>query len=150
MVLYFLWTNLTHLPPAELAIGYETMSLKQKGLEMRRFALSLIVAGLLYWANPLYGHAVLLSATPAVEAVVQGPNVPIQLRFNSRIDSKRSSLKLIGPDGKPQALAIGDQASPDVLSSQASGVVKGSYVLQWQVLASDGHITRGAVRFKVE
>jgi methionine-rich copper-binding protein CopC len=28
--------------------------------------------------------------------------------------------------------------------------VKGAYVLRWQVLATDGHITRGKVPFRVE
>lgn len=117
---------------------------------MRKRGLRLIATGLLCLAAPIFGHAILVSATPRFEAVVHGPNVPIQLRFNSRIDRKRSSLKLIGPDGTPQTLPIGDEPSPDVLSSQANSVGKGCYILQWQVLASDGHITRGEVRFKVE
>jgi copper resistance protein C len=117
---------------------------------MRKLVLRLIATGLLYFAIPVYGHAILMSATPSSEAVVHGPSVPIQLRFNSRIDRKRCSLKLIGPSGAPQTLTIDDEPSPDVLSSQANGVGKGSYTLQWQVLASDGHITRGEVRFKVE
>jgi methionine-rich copper-binding protein CopC len=31
-----------------------------------------------------------------------------------------------------------------------TGLVKGAYVLRWQILAMDGHITRGNVPFQVK
>jgi methionine-rich copper-binding protein CopC len=37
-----------------------------------------------------------------------------------------------------------------LLSAKLTGLVKGAYVLRWQVLATDGHITRGKVPFRVE
>jgi methionine-rich copper-binding protein CopC len=42
------------------------------------------------------------------------------------------------------------QPSPDVLSATGHGLTKGAYVLRWQVLADDGHITRGEVPFHVD
>jgi methionine-rich copper-binding protein CopC len=41
------------------------------------------------------------------------------------------------------------QSSPDVLTASVSGLKPGDYVIRWQVLASDGHISRGEVPFKV-
>jgi len=99
---------------------------------------------------PVYGHAVLLSATPGADAVVHGASVPVQLRFNSRIDRKRSMLRLIDPRKAEHVLTIGSETSPDVLVSSLDASVKGLYILQWQVLAVDGHITRGEFRFRVE
>jgi copper resistance protein C len=119
------------------------MTLRTRGLEI-------VAVGLLCLAIPLYGHAILVSATPSVEALVQGPSFPIKLRFNSRVDRKRSSLKLIGPDGAPHALTITPDGPPDVLASAVEGMQNGAYVLEWQVLATDGHITRGEVRFHVK
>ncbi len=98
----------------------------------------------------LYGHAILLSAQPAAKQVIPGPNVSIQLRFNLRIDAKRSRITLIAPDGGQTPLAILEQDSPSMLSSEAKGLKRGSYILRWQVLANDGHITRGEVPFRVE
>lgn len=97
-----------------------------------------------------YSHAILLSVVPGVNAVVRGPDVPVRLRFNSRIDLKRSRLTLIRPDGTQHALVLAGQTSPDMLISDVKGLSRGSYALQWQVLASDGHITRGEERFRVE
>ncbi len=50
-------------------------------------------------ALPLYAHAVLLSATPGVSQVISGPDVPMTLRFNTRVDAKRSALVLVAPGG---------------------------------------------------
>jgi methionine-rich copper-binding protein CopC len=95
-------------------------------------------------------HAILLSATPAERQVFSGSEVPVKLRFNSRIDGKRSRLLLIAPDGTQNVLQIGEQTSPDTVTSQAKGLKSGSYVIRWQVLANDGHITRGEVPFRVQ
>jgi methionine-rich copper-binding protein CopC len=119
-------------------------------MNLRKLGGQLIATGCLYFVMPAYGHAVLLSATPGADAVVHGASTPVQLRFNSRIDRKRSMLRLIDPRKAQHVVAIGSETPPDVLVSTLDTPVKGSYVLQWQVLAVDGHITRGEVRFKVE
>jgi|ERR1700674_2866091 len=105
-------------------------------------AASLIVA-------PAAAHAVLLESTPPLKGAVLGPDVPIKLRFNVRIDTLRSRLTLIHPDGSAQALEISRQTPADTLSADATGLAAGAYRLRWQVLASDGHITRGEIPFTV-
>jgi len=71
------------------------------------------------------------------------------LRFNVRIDAARSRLTLIDADGASQTLEIERQEGPDTLSAEAKGLRPGTYRLRWQVLASDGHITRGEIPFTV-
>ena len=94
-------------------------------------------------------HAVLLESAPALKSSVPGPNVPIKLRFNVRIDALRSRLTLIHPDGSLQSLEISKQSPADSLLAEAAGLAAGAYRLRWQVLASDGHITRGEIPFTV-
>jgi hypothetical protein len=48
-----------------------------------------------------------------------------------------------------QPLALGKTDSADILSAKASNLPPGDYRLRWQVLASDGHITRGEIPFSV-
>jgi methionine-rich copper-binding protein CopC len=98
---------------------------------------------------PAAGHAVLLESTPALKSAVPGPDVAVKLRFNVRIDALRSRLTLIRPDGSSQALEINKQTPADMLAASASGLAAGDYRLRWQVLASDGHITRGEIPFTV-
>jgi len=98
---------------------------------------------------PAVAHAVLLESNPALKSAVSGPDVPVKLRFNVRIDALRSRLTLIHPDGSAQPLEISKQTPADTLSAEATGLAAGAYRLRWQVLASDGHITRGEIPFTV-
>ena len=100
-------------------------------------------------AASAFAHAVLLESSPALNSLVRGPDIPLKLRFNVRIDVARSRLTLIRPDGSSQTLEIDRQAPADTISSQAKGLLAGAYRLRWQVLASDGHITRGEIPFTV-
>jgi hypothetical protein len=110
----------------------------------------LISAALFLWiASPAFAHAVLLESSPALKSSVAGPDVPLKLRFNVRIDIARSRLTLVHPGGSSQSLEVNKQAPPDTLSALASGLTPGEYRLRWQVLAADGHITRGEIPFTV-
>jgi len=106
-------------------------------------------AALLSTAGTALAHAVLLDAEPPLRGAVAGPEVVFHLRFNSRIDAARSTLKLVLPDGKVRPVAIGQQSSPDSLSATSEQMSNGRYLLRWQVLAADGHITRGEIAFDV-
>src|SRR6516162_3097324 len=107
-------------------------------------AITLCVGAVRAW-----GHAIVVESSPQANAVVKGPVVEIKLRFNVRIDGPRSRLSLIGPDGNSRALDALQQPSPDSLAATLSGLLPGKYQLHWQVLASDGHITRGDIPFTV-
>ena len=94
-------------------------------------------------APQIFAHAVLLDSVPAAGTVTAGPAVTFQLRFNSRVDGKRSRLTLVYPDGKTYPLDIASQTAPNLLNAPAKHLLPGNYKVQWQVLAADGHITRG-------
>jgi methionine-rich copper-binding protein CopC len=46
-------------------------------------------------------------------------------------------------------LRIAPSGPPDLLEASAKLATPGAYVVRWQVLAIDGHITRGDVPFTV-
>ncbi len=100
-------------------------------------------------AQPVWAHAVLMQSTPKLNSTVKGPDVPVWLKFNVRVDGGRSRLHLMAPDGSPISLEALKQTAPDILESRATGLKAGTYKLQWQVLASDGHISSGEVTFTV-
>jgi methionine-rich copper-binding protein CopC len=115
-----------------------------------RFAVCLFTAGAMFlMARAAMAHAILLDSSPAIHSTVVGPGIPIKLRFNVRIDATRSRLTLVKPDASTQLLAIAKDAPADALLSQAQGLIPGEYRIRWQVLASDGHITRGEIPFQV-
>lgn len=110
------------------------------------FALAMLILA----APAVFAHAILLESTPAPKTTVSGPDVDLRLRFNSRVDGARSHLALALPDGKERALTLAPQSRPDVLEARAAGLAPGAYKMRWQVLAADGHITRGEVPFQVK
>ncbi len=92
-------------------------------------------------------HAVLLYSIPVANSIVNTGEVTFTLRFNTRVDAARSRLTLLGTDGTQTVLSIMPAGEPDVLSAVAV-VSEGGQNLRWQVLAADGHITRGEIPFK--
>jgi hypothetical protein len=47
------------------------------------------------------------------------------------------------------ALQIERSAKPSELNAVAQDLANGKYQIHWQVLASDGHITRGDITFTI-
>lgn len=93
-------------------------------------------------------HAIVVAASPGPNEQVSGPDLPVLLRFNSRIDHDRSRLSLLRADGKSETVPL-EASPPDSLAGKLKGLLAGKYRLRWQVLAVDGHITRGDIPFVV-
>jgi len=123
--------------------------MKFKSFYRALFFCSVVLVCCMLFEQPSSAHAILLESTPAANSKVDGSEITIRLRFNSRIDAQRSRLTLVLPDGNNRKLELLPQPSPDILTSHVKGLSAGNYHLQWQVLATDGHITRGGYSFEV-
>jgi methionine-rich copper-binding protein CopC len=110
--------------------------------------LAVLLLGFWMAPRPAAAHAILMESVPAINATAKGPDVAFDLRFNSRVDHKRSRLTLTLPDQSQQVLPIAEDSAEDRLLTKAT-LAPGTYTLRWQVLAIDGHITRGDVPFTV-
>jgi copper resistance protein C len=110
----------------------------------------LVACALLLAPRLAFAHAHLESSTPAANATVHAGPIAIELRFNSRVDGQRSTLaiEVAGASGKA-AIVHDAQRSENTLNAHAS-LQPGQYVIQWQALATDGHITRGEIPFTVQ
>ncbi len=117
----------------------------------RRCLLALAVLPLL--PRRAAAHAVVVTSDPAAGAMLAAPPRRVTLRFNSRIDQARSRLVLIGPEGAlvPMEVAPGGEATLlEAALDPAAVLPPGAWRLRWQVLAVDGHITRGDVPFTLQ
>jgi len=121
----------------------------RKRKEVRAILWAATISALLFAGRIADGHAVLKETSPAANSKVAGPDVPIILKFNVRIDSARSKLQLLNRDTSTTHLTLDKQSSPDALNTRATGLEPGPYRIRWQVLAPDGHITRGEIPFTV-
>jgi hypothetical protein len=99
-----------------------------------------------------HAHAILEESTPPAGASVKPGPLELRLRYNSRIDRDRSRLTLIRPDQAPTetktTIPIDADGPPDILAAHLT-LSPGAYIVRWQVLAVDGHITRGDVPITV-
>lgn len=117
-------------------------------MPLKRISIAILAAfGLLLLPRIALAHAHLLSSTPAANATVPGPDVPIELRFNSRVDGPHSVLAIATSNGSAQ-IVIDNQSGPANLNAHAH-LSPGAYTLKWQALSTDGHITRGEIPFTV-
>jgi methionine-rich copper-binding protein CopC len=108
------------------------------------------IVALTVFSPGVLAHAVIIRSTPAVDAVLPSGDTAVELQYNSRIDHQRSRLTLFGADGKPSPVAIQPDSAADVIVANLSGLAPGQYRLRWQVLAVDGHLTRGEIPFSVK
>jgi hypothetical protein len=122
---------------------------KRRAVEKIPYKGALLLAACLVVPVPVLAHAIVLESRPAPNAAITGSDVPVELRFNSRIDRKRSRIILTRPDGTTDAVPLEATEQPDRLIARLEGLRPGPYKLRWQVLAIDGHITRGDIPFRV-
>jgi methionine-rich copper-binding protein CopC len=97
-------------------------------------------------------HAIVLESSPAADAVLPQPPSQVVLRFNSRIEKRFTRVTLALGDRAPVVVALptGDaETTPDRITIPLEALGPGAYVLRYRVLAVDGHITEGALRFTV-
>ena len=123
--------------------------MQQSNRGMRIIGTLAALLTLLVLARVAYAHAILKETSPVAKSSIAGPDVPVKLKFNVRIDSARSKLQLLHPDNSISDLAIDPQPAADTLTTKATGLKPGAYTIRWQVLAPDGHITRGEIPFTV-
>lgn len=120
-------------------------------MNLRRFAPILPIFLLfLTGTRAAFAHAILVRSTPADHAIVHKHDVQIALEYNSRIDAARSLLKLSDAAGNNIPVKIQPAKAVQTLRAIAGNLANGIYHIHWQVLASDGHITRGDLAFTVD
>lgn len=94
----------------------------------------------------------MLEASPAHDAVLATPPARIVLRFNSKIEHALSRVTIETAAGRPVALPVARATGEDAarLVVPLSPLVPGVYIVRYRVLAADGHVTEGALRFTIQ
>lgn len=116
---------------------------------MPTFRLVAVLLGLMLAPAGASAHAILIQSKPSAGDSVPAGRQDMTFRYNSRIDRARSRLTLTAPDHTQSILKIIPAGQADTLQTSAELSLPGAYVVRWQVLAIDGHITRGDVPFTV-
>ena len=115
-------------------------------------ALLLGLAGALWPAGPAAAHAIVLESSPVHDAVLARSPEQVTLRFNSKLEKRFTRITLTAGDRPLAPVALPEEGAaspPDRVIIPLAPLAPGLYVLRYRVLAVDGHITEGALRFTV-
>jgi methionine-rich copper-binding protein CopC len=102
--------------------------------------------------SPASSHAIVLESSPVADAVLERAPGQVTLRFNSKLEKRFTRITLAAGDRPPAPVALPDDGAaspPDRVIIPLAPLAPGLYVLRYRVLAVDGHITEGALRFTV-
>lgn len=95
-------------------------------------------------------HDLVRRSDPPANGTVLAGAIPVSIAYTGRIDRRRSRLVLLDASGGRRELDFDVLAPPNILRTPAPVELgPGAYVLHWIVLSSDGHLTRGDIRFRV-
>ncbi len=103
----------------------------------------------LSFATSASAHAIVVRSSPATNAEVPAGSIDVALGFNTRLDKARSRLSLEGPGGLTTPVTLTTEDETTTLGGRAEVRTAGLWKVRWQVLAADGHVTRGEVAFRV-
>ncbi|MBB6252745.1 copper resistance protein CopC [Nitrospirillum iridis] len=94
-------------------------------------------------------HAIVIDSTPKVNDTLGVGGTVLKVHFNSRIDRARSKLTVIAADKTEVPVTMADSPDDETLTGRINLPSAGAFKLRWQVLAVDGHTTRGDIPFTV-
>lgn len=94
-----------------------------------------------------WAHAILIDSTVGQDARLTESPKNIGLRLNSRIEHGLSRFTL-ERNGRQEGTALqAEPQGPDRILVHLPALAPGTAVLRYRVLAADGHITEGVLRF---
>ncbi len=113
-----------------------------------------MIVSLCTFPAAVWAHAIVIDSFPAEGATLSQPPAHVILRFNAKIIPALAVVNLTTGSGKKIALPhVSDKstfdASADRLVVTLPHLVKGSYVIRYKVLATDGHATLGILHFNI-
>jgi methionine-rich copper-binding protein CopC len=119
---------------------------------LTRLAALLAASGaVLVLATSAAAHSLLLGSTPAPGAVVTTSPPHVTLRFNNRIETRLSRVRLVDERGRVAAAPVATRASasPQTLEAVVPPLLPGLWRVEWQVFSADGHTVSGSYAFRL-
>jgi methionine-rich copper-binding protein CopC len=101
--------------------------------------------------GPVWSHAFLARAAPAVGSTVPAAPAEIVLRFTEPVEPAFSVVTVTGTGGdRVDAGDLhADPADPTILRASLKPLAAGIYKVVWRVVSVDTHVTTGEFRFTV-
>ncbi len=96
-----------------------------------------------------WGHGVLIESSPSHGAVLKESPPIVALRFNASLEPSITRLTLVDLKKHTRALTITDESTVERIVATVPPLPPGVYRVKYTVLATDGHVTEGSIRFTI-
>lgn len=96
-----------------------------------------------------WGHGVLIESSPSHGAILKTSPAVISLRFNATLEPSITQVSLVDVKNHTQALTITNESTVERIVATVPPLSPGVYRVTFQVLATDGHVTEGSIRFTI-
>jgi len=110
----------------------------------------LAVVVLMLCAGHVAGHGVVVESTPTDAAVLAVSPPVVRLRFNASLEPAMTRVTLVDVTGRETSLEVEPPAAAGEVAVRLPPLAPGVYRVRYRVLARDGHVTEGAIRFTVQ
>lgn len=97
----------------------------------------------------LGAHAVLIESQPPHGAALRHPPATITLRFNAALERVITQVYLMDRKQHEMPLELLDDPHANQVIARLPKLEPGVYTIRYKVLARDGHVTEGTIRFTV-
>lgn len=94
-------------------------------------------------------HAIVVESALDGGTLAAGRAQDVEVRFNVAIEADFLEAAVEGPAGPAGPVEARQGERPDTMVVRLPALSPGSYLLRYKVLAADGHLSEGALRFTV-
>jgi methionine-rich copper-binding protein CopC len=99
--------------------------------------------------TPASAHAYPTVSSPADGTSLKEPPREVRIQFTEGLELAFSQITVKGPNGEIVSQGKLRQPAQDTLAVDLKTLSPGNYLVEWQVLSVDTHITEGVLRFSL-
>src|SRR6185295_2194092 len=92
-------------------------------------------------------HSILIESMPKHGATLKSAPQSLLLRFNAKIEPALTKVSLVSSRNHRTPLEISGDSTVDRIVARMPPLEPGVYTVVYKVLATDGHVTQGSIRF---
>lgn len=115
-------------------------------------SLSLVPCALvlcLVLSQMVWSHGVLLESFPIHGSVLQASPNRVVLHFNATLEPSITQVNLVDLHEVCTPLGVTNASTVDTIVAKIPPLQPGVYNVEYKVLATDGHVTKGFIRFTI-
>ena len=99
--------------------------------------------------HTVWSHGILLESSPTHGSVLRTSPNRIVLHFNAILEPSITQVNLVDLDADRTPLGVMKMSSKNTVVARIPPLQPGVYNVRYKVLATDGHVTEGSIRFTI-